>query len=149
MFSINISYPTQDDEVNIVKSTTSAMENKLSSIVSKESLLNYQSLVRRVPVADNVVEFAVDLVTRTRPGQNGLSFINDWLEWGAGPRASQYLILGAKAKAVLDGRPTPDISDVISMVQPVLRHRIITNFNAEADGVKTENVLDKLVEEIG
>ena len=149
MFSINISYPTRDDEVNIVKSTTSAMENKLSSIVSKESLLNYQSLVRRVPVADNVVEFAVDLVTRTRPGQNGLSFINDWLEWGAGPRASQYLILGAKAKAVLDGRPTPDISDVISMVQPVLRHRIITNFNAEADGVKTENVLDKLVEEIG
>jgi len=149
MFSINISYPSRDDEVNIVKSTTSAVENKLSSIVSKESLLSYQSLVRRVPVADNVVEFAVDLVTRTRPGQNGLSFINDWLEWGAGPRASQYLILGAKAKAVLDGRPTPDISDVISMVQPVLRHRIITNFNAEADGVKTENVLDKLVEEIG
>ena len=149
MFSINISYPSRDDEVNIVKSTTSAVENKLSSIVSKESLLSYQSLVRRVPVADNVVEFAVDLVTRTRPGQNGLSFINDWLEWGAGPRASQYLILGAKAKAVLDGRPTPDISDVISMVQPVLRHRIITNFNAEADAVKTENVLDKLVEEIG
>ena len=104
--------------------------------------------MRRVPVADNVVQFAVDLVAKTRPGDGTPQFINDWLDWGAGPRASQYLILGAKAKAILEGRPTPDISDVLVMVKPVLRHRIITNFNAEADGVSTDQVLDKLVEEI-
>lgn len=148
MFSLDITYPTKDEEIEIVKSTTSAWEDSLEIIISRDQIMSYQSLVRRVPVADNVVEFAVDLVAKTRPGNHSPDFIDDWLEWGAGPRASQYLILGAKAKAVLEGRPTPDIVDVLTMAKPVLRHRVITNFNAEADGVSTDDVLDKLIKEI-
>lgn len=148
MFSLDITYPSKDEEMEIVRSTTGAREEMLEIIISRDQILNFQSLIRRVPVADNVVEFAVDLVARTRPGNKAPQFIDDWLDWGAGPRASQYLILGAKAKAVLEGRPTPDINDVLSMAKPVLRHRVITNFNAEADGVSTDNVLEKLIEEI-
>ncbi len=148
MFSLSITYPSREEEVNIVKTTTGAPAAQLKSTISRDQITNYQSLVRRVPVADNVIQFAVDLVARTRPGDESPQFINDWLDWGAGPRASQYLILGAKAKAVLEGRPTPDISDVLVMAKPVLRHRIITNFNAEADGVSTDQVLDKLTVEI-
>ncbi len=148
MFSVNITYPSMEEEVEIVKSTTSAGEETPKVIISHEQILSYQELVRRVPVADNVVQFAVDLVSKTRPIDKSLDFINDWVEWGAGPRASQYLILGAKAKAVLEGRPTPDISDVINMVKPVLRHRVITNFNAEADGISTNDILERLIEQL-
>jgi len=148
MFSVNITYPSMEEEVEIVKSTTSAGEETPEVIISHEQILAYQELVRRVPVADNVVQFAVDLVSKTRPVDKSLDFINDWVEWGAGPRASQYLILGAKAKAVLEGRPTPDISDVINMVKPVLRHRVITNFNAEADGISTDDILERLIEQL-
>ena len=148
MFSLDIIYPKKDEEIEIVKSTTSAREETLETIISRDQIMDFQSIVRRVPVADNVVEFAVDLVAKTRPGNHGPQFINDWLDWGAGPRASQYLILGAKAKAVLEGRPTPDITDVLTMAKPVLRHRVITNFNAEADGVSTDDVLDRLIGEI-
>ena len=146
MFSLNITYPSREDEIEIVKSTTSGSDELLKSTITKDDILTFQSLVRRVPVADNVVEFAVDLASKTRPEDGAPQFISDWLEWGAGPRASQYLILGAKAKAILDGRPTPDISDVITMAKPVLRHRIITNFNAEADGVNADQVLDQLIQ---
>ena len=146
MFSLNITYPSRKDEIEIVKSTTSGPDKSLKSTITKDDILTFQSLVRRVPVADNVVEFAVDLAAKTRPEDGAPQFISDWLEWGAGPRASQYLILGAKAKAILDGRPTPDISDVISMAKPVLRHRIITSFNAEADGVNADQVLDQLIQ---
>ena len=146
MFSLNITYPSRKDEIEIVKSTTSGPDKSLKSTITKDDILTFQSLVRRVPVADNVVEFAVDLAAKTRPEDGAPQFISDWLEWGAGPRASQYLILGAKAKAILDGRPTPDISDVITMAKPVLRHRIITSFNAEADGVNADQVLDQLIQ---
>ncbi|MCH2447385.1 MAG: AAA family ATPase [Candidatus Marinimicrobia bacterium] len=146
MFSLNITYPSRKDEIEIVKSTTSGPDKSLKSTITKDDILTFQSLVRRVPVADNVVEFAVDLAAKTRPEDGAPQFISDWLEWGAGPRASQYLILGAKAKAILDGRPTPDISDVIAMAKPVLRHRIITSFNAEADGVNADQVLDQLIQ---
>jgi len=146
MFSLDITYPSREEEIDIVKSTTTIWDDHLDIIISRDQIMNYQSLVRRVPVADNVVEFAVDLVARTRPGDRGPEFINDWLDWGAGPRASQYLILGAKARAILEGRPTPDITDVLAMAKPVLSHRVITNFNAEADGVSTDDVLDKLIE---
>ena len=146
MFSLNITYPSREDEIEIVKSTTSGPDKSLKSTITKEDILTFQSLVRRVPVADNVVEFAVDLAAKTRPEDGAPQFISDWLEWGAGPRASQYLILGSKAKAILDGRPTPDISDVIAMAKPVLRHRIITSFNAEADGVNADQVLDQLIQ---
>ncbi|MBH30643.1 MAG: AAA family ATPase [Candidatus Marinimicrobia bacterium] len=146
MFSLNINYPSREEEIEIVKSTTAGNDVKLHAVVKKEDLLTFQSLVRRVPVADNVVEYAVKLAALTRPTDHAPKFITDWLEWGAGPRASQYLILGAKAKAILDGRPTPDISDVVAMAKPVLRHRIITSFNAEADGVNADQVLDRLIE---
>ena len=146
MFSLNITYPSRKDEIEIVKSTTSGPDKSLKSTITEDDILTFQSLVRRVPVADNVVEFAVDLAAKTRPEDGAPQFISDWLEWGAGPRASQYLILGAKAKAILDERPTPDISDVIAMAKPVLRHRIITSFNAEADGVNADQVLDQLIQ---
>jgi MoxR-like ATPase len=102
-----------------------------------------------VPVADPVIAFAVKLVSATRPNTNGSpDFINDWLEWGAGPRASQYLILGAKTKAILEGRPTPSMEDVKALAKPVLRHRIITTFTAEADGISPDEIVEQLVESI-
>ena len=118
----------------------------LTHILGKSDILLYQDLVRRVPVADNVIAYAVNLVTRTRPkSPSAPQFIRDWLSWGAGPRASQYLILGAKTRAILDGRYSPDIDDVRKVVGPVLRHRIVPNFNAEADGVTTMQIVEKLL----
>ena len=146
MFNINIDYPSRDEEVAIVQTTTSGMESTLNPIITKSKLLEFQGLVRRVPVAENVVEYAVDLVSNTRPNSDKApEFVNEWIDWGAGPRASQYLILGAKGRAVLDGRPTPDISDVNALALPVLRHRIITNFNAEADDIKVDEIILKLI----
>ena len=109
-------------------------------------MASFQNLILEVPVANNVIEFAVKTVGNTRPGENTPSLTNKLLDWGAGPRASAYLILGAKAKALLDGRTTPDIDDVKSMIKPVLRHRIIPNFNAEADGISRDMILDQLME---
>ncbi len=145
MFNLLIKYPTASEEVEIVKSTTSDIINNLSSAISHEELALFQNLVREVPVADNVIEYAVKTVGNTRPGEKSPSLTNELLDWGAGPRASSYLILGAKAKALLDGRTTPDIDDVKSMIKPVLRHRIIPNFNAEADGITRDMILDKLM----
>ena len=147
MFNILISYPSRKEEVEIVKSTTTTEEQQVNHVLSSENLFAYQNLVRNVPVADNVIEYAVDFVNSTRSINNGQTGpAKDWLEWGAGPRASMYLILAAKAKALLDGRTTPDISDVQQMLNPVLRHRIIPNFNAEADGISRNNILEKLLE---
>ena len=147
MFNILISYPSRKEEVEIVKSTTTTEEQKVNHVLSSEDLFAFQNLVRNVPVADNVIEYAVDFVNSTRSTNNGQAGpAKDWLEWGAGPRASMYLILAAKAKALLDGRTTPDISDVQQMLNPVLRHRIIPNFNAEADGISRDNILDRLLE---
>ena len=147
MFNILISYPSRKEEVEIVKSTTTTEEQKVNHVLSSEDLFAYQNLVRNVPVADNVIEYAVDFVNSTRSTNNGQAGpAKDWLEWGAGPRASMYLILAAKAKALLDGRTTPDISDVQQMLNPVLRHRIIPNFNAEADGITRDNILEKLLD---
>jgi MoxR-like ATPase len=121
----------------------------LTHVLGMKEILSYQELVRRVPVADNVVMFAVHLVTMTRPkGETSPQFIKDWLSWGAGPRASQYLILGAKTRAILSGRTTPDIDDVRSVAGPVLRHRIVPNFNAEADGVTAIRIIEKLLETV-
>ena len=148
MFNIKIDYPSRDEEVSIVQTTTSGSETALKPIISKAQLLSYQELVRRVPVAVNVVEYAVDFVGKTRSNSDGSpDFVNEWIEWGAGPRASQYLILGAKGRAILDGRPTPDIADVNALALPVLRHRLITNFNAEADGINVDEIVNKLINE--
>jgi len=146
MFNLHIKYPTAAEEAEIVKSTTGGIVNKLNTAISHEELASFQNLIRKVPVADNVIEFAVKTVGNTRPGDDALSLTNELLDWGAGPRASAYLILGAKAKALLDGRTTPDIDDVKSMIKPVLRHRIIPNFNAEADGISRDMILEQLME---
>jgi MoxR-like ATPase len=148
MFNIKIDYPDHEEEVAIVKSTTCGIDNELNIIIDRGDLLLYQDLVRRVPIADNVIEFAVDLVSKTRPqSDKAFAAVSGWIEWGAGPRASQYLVLGAKAKAVLDGRPAPEIDDIKAMARPVLRHRLITNFNAEAEGLSTDDILSILLED--
>jgi MoxR-like ATPase len=149
MFNLWLEYPSGNEELEIVKSTTSMYSPELARILGNREILFYQDLVRRVPVADNVVSFAVKLVAKTRPkSQDAPQFIRDWLNWGAGPRASQYLILGAKTRAILEGRHTPDIEDVKKVVGPVLRHRIVTNFNAEADGVTAIQIVEKLMETV-
>jgi MoxR-like ATPase len=117
-------------------------------VLTGEQIIEFQNLVRRVPVADNVIAYAVRLARKTRPkSDHAPQFIKDWLSWGAGPRASQYLILGAKTRAILTGRHTPDIEDVRAMAAPTLRHRIVPNFNAEADGVSTIEIVARLVKE--
>ncbi|MDP6628873.1 MAG: MoxR family ATPase [Candidatus Marinimicrobia bacterium] len=145
MFNILIDYPDRDEEVSIVQATTATEKPQLDKVISRQEILEYQGLVRRVPVADNVVEYAVDLVSATRPGDNAKDFINEWIDWGAGPRASQYLVLGAKTRAALDGRPTADIDDVKALALPVLRHRMLPNFNAEAEGMKVDDILNRLI----
>jgi len=147
MFNLWLDYPSLEEEKEIVKTTTGGFFPELNKIVSAETLVHFQQLVRRVPVADNVISFAVNFVNKTRPDNpQAPQFIKEWLRWGAGPRASQYLILAAKAKAVCQGRFTPNIDDVKSVLIPVLRHRIITNFNAEAEGINSVEVIKKISE---
>ncbi|NQU68233.1 MAG: MoxR family ATPase [Candidatus Marinimicrobia bacterium] len=147
MFNLKIDYPSFNEEVEIVKSTTGLKSVQLQHVVSRSELSEFQKLVKNVPAADNVIEYAVSIVSNTRPKNDSApKFVKDWLEWGAGPRASSYLILGAKALAVMDGRTTPDVDDVKRLVKPVLRHRVITNFNAEADNIQTDDILSKLMD---
>jgi MoxR-like ATPase len=146
MFNLLIDYPSLDEEIKIVKSTTSTSSVSLKPVLSAEDLQSFQQLVLNVPVADNVIEYAVNFVLKTRKGnEKAPKATQKWLDWGAGPRASSFLIMGAKARAVLDNRTTPDIADVQSMIKPVLRHRIIPNFNAEADGITRDDILDQLM----
>ena len=145
MFNILLNYPSYEQEVSIVKNTTADDIKKVTHVLSAEDIVQFQHLVRRVPVADNVVEYAVRLTHLTRPHQNGSQIASDYLEWGAGPRASQYLMLGAKCNALLDGKYSPDIEDVRAVAKPVLRHRIVRNFKAEADGVSVDGIIDKLL----
>jgi len=149
MFCLNVDYPSFKEEKEIVKTTTSAPLSTLEKIVSKDEIIEIQGLILQVPVSDNVIDFAVKLSANSRPGRDGCpDFINEWVEWGAGPRASQYLILAAKAVALLDGRPSPEIDDVIKISLPVLRHRIIKNFNAEAEGISTDHIIERLIKTI-
>jgi MoxR-like ATPase len=150
MFNLWLDYPSSDEEIKIVQTTTSEYQPALSRLVTAEELIRYQDLIRRVPAADNVIQYAVKVVGLTRPS-NGASpkFIKDWVNWGAGPRASQYLILAAKTRAVIQGRYTPNIDDVKASMMPVLRHRIITNFSAEADGIRSVDVIEKILTEAG
>ena len=145
MFNLLIDYPDREDEISIVKKTTSILDSSSKKIVSKKEILEFQELVLRVPMADNVVEFAVDLVASTRPGKQAKKFVNDLIEWGAGPRATQSLILGAKAHAIMNGNPSVNIDDVKKMVYPVLRHRVIASYSAEADNITVDEILAKLV----
>jgi MoxR-like ATPase len=149
MFNLWLDYPSFEEEVKVVQTTTSMYTPELNKVLNAEEIINFQQLVRKVPVADNVIEFAVKIANMTRP-VNGHSpqFIKDWITWGAGPRASQYLILAAKTRAVVEGRFTPNIDDVKVSMLPVLRHRIITNFNAEADGISSVEVINRLMKEV-
>ncbi len=148
MFNLWVNYPSLEEEKQIVKTTTGGREASLKIVLDAARIMQLQKLVREVPVADNVVDFAVHLTRKTRPNENGAPpFIKDWISWGAGPRASQYLILGAKTRAILDGRPTPDIDDVRAVATPVLRHRLVTNFNADAEGVDAVKIVERLLED--
>ncbi len=146
MFNLRVEYPSRDEERRIVSQTTSGASVKLEKILNRKTIMDYQYLIRRVPVADNVVDYAVDLVSRTRPDSDAApDYIKNWVGWGAGPRASQYLILGAKTRAAMAGNPTPSIDDVKAVALPVMRHRVLTNFNAEADGVTVDEIIKKLL----
>jgi MoxR-like ATPase len=146
MFTISIDYPSSEEEVEIVQTTTSGYEVDLKKVLDGSEVLKFQKLIRRMPVADDVIEKVIRLVSLTRPkNSSSPQNIKNYVSWGAGPRASQYLILGAKAVAALDGRYSPNFDDVKSIVRPVLRHRIITNFAAEAEGVRSDDIITELI----
>lgn len=146
MFNIMLTYPSFAEEVEVVKNTTTDEPKTITHVLSGEEISFYQHLVRRVPVPDNVIEYAVALVNKTRPNQKGAAAVaNDYLDWGAGPRASQYLVMGSKCNALLNGKYSPDIEDIQAIAKPVLRHRIVRNFKAEADGISVDNIIDQLM----
>lgn len=148
MFNILMDYPSRKEEEIIVKTTTTSFEAELNKVLSQSDIVEIQRLVREAPVPDHVVELAVNLVRKTRPvEQDAPKIVKDYVAYGAGPRASQFLVLGAKAHALLNGRPTPRLEDIARVAPPVLRHRILTNFAAEADGIKSENVLRQVVQD--
>jgi MoxR-like ATPase len=148
MFNVYIGYPSQEEENTIVKTTTSMYLPEVDTIMGGEDILGLQRLVRKVPVSDQVLDYAVRLARGTRPVEDAPEFIRNWVRWGAGPRASQFLIMGAKARAILEGRFTPSCEDVRTVARPVLRHRIVTSFSAEAEGVDSEQIIDRLLEEV-
>jgi len=146
MFSIYLDYPTFEEEIEVVKSTTTDETKQVNSIFSAEEIINLQHLIRRIPVADNVVEYAVTLVAKTRPNSSrATQIVNDYIDWGAGPRASQNLILGAKGYAAINGKFSPDIEDVQSVAYAILRHRIVKNYKAEAEGITEEKIIKSLL----
>ena len=149
MFKIVIDYPSEEEEVAIVSSTTSVDEPELEAVLSGEDIITLNQIVRRVTAADNVVQYAVKLARSTRPkGKDTPDFIQQWVRWGAGPRAGQYLILGAKARGILRGRVNASIEDVKSVAHAVLRHRVLTNFHAEAEGVDSDAVITQLLDTV-
>ncbi len=145
MFSINLEYPSFEEEVQVVKNTTSIAEEKVNAIFSSEEIIAIQKLIRKIPVADNVIEYAVNLVGKTRPNSDkATELIKKYIDWGAGPRASQNLILGAKAHAAVHGKYSPDIEDVQAVAIPILSHRIVKNYKAEAEGVTVKEIINSL-----
>ncbi|HEX6790365.1 MAG TPA: MoxR family ATPase [Candidatus Krumholzibacteria bacterium] len=144
MFNVQVDYPTEEEEIRIVESTTSPASNKPKIVLHADDILQTQALVRTVPVDSTVLRYAIRLVRATR--DDSISQVKQYVSWGAGPRAGQNLILGAKVRAVMNGRPLPSLEDVRAIAHPVLRHRIVTNFNADADGVSADNIVDMLLE---
>jgi MoxR-like ATPase len=146
MFMVNLDYPSFEQEISIVKNTTSDKKNSVNKVLSGDDILYFQQLIRKVPVADNVVEYAVNLVHKTRPGiDNASEESKKYLEWGAGPRASQNLVLAAKCNALINGKYSPDIEDIKAVAYAVLRHRIVRNFKAEAEGIGVEKIINSLL----
>ncbi|MFT5891443.1 MAG: MoxR-like ATPase [Dokdonia sp.] len=145
MFAINLDYPSFQEEVDVVKATTSDHKPTVNSLFSNQEIIDFQQLIRRIPVADNVIEYAVQLVSKTRPKTEAATqIVNDYVDWGAGPRASQNLILGAKTHAAVNGKYSPDIEDVQAIATGILRHRLIKNYKAEAEGLSIEDIIKSL-----
>ena len=146
MFNVFLTYPEFDQEVLVVKNTTSDYKPKLEKVINAQEILFFQDLIRRIPIPDNVLQYAVSLATKTRPNTaSATKDVNAYLSWGAGPRASQYLVVGAKCHAVLNGKYSPDIEDVKAVAMPILRHRLVRNYRAEADGVSIEKIVNELI----
>ncbi len=149
MFNLWLDYPSEEEEKKIVEWTTGLETNRVNKIINSEEILQFQELVRKVPVAQNVIDYAVKLVTATRPNSdNKLEYIKNWIRWGAGPRASQYLILAAKVRAALKGKITPDLSDIKETSHSVLRHRLVITYHAEAENVTASDIIDRLIGDI-
>jgi MoxR-like ATPase len=145
MFAINLDYPTFEEEVQVVKATTSDLKVTINPLFSAEEIIEYQNLIRKIPVTDNVIEYAVTLVSKTRPNNPlATDFVKNYLDWGAGPRASQSLILAAKTNAAINGKFSPDIEDVQAVAFGILRHRIVKNYKADAEGISEEDIIRKL-----
>ena len=146
MFNIPLDYPSYEEEINVVKSTTGAQKADLKHILNAQQILEFQKLVRKIPIADNVLEYAVSLATKTRPNTSrATDIVNNYISWGAGPRASQYLVIGAKCHAAIHGKYSPDIEDVRAIANYVLRHRIVRNYKAEAESITEEKVIESLL----
>ena len=146
MFNTWVDYPSFEEELNVVKLTTGDHSAQVSPVLSGEEILSYQKLIRRMPVADNVLNYAVNLASKTRPGrEKATEEVNKYISWGAGPRASQFLVVGAKVHAALAGKYSPDIEDVQAVALPILRHRIVPNYKAEADGITVEKLIANLI----
>ncbi len=149
MFNILIDYPSHEEEVEIVRQTTINRDTGLQKVIEAEEIVEYQNFIRQIPVSDHVMEFAVNLVRSTRPVNNECpDYIKNWVSWGAGPRASQYLIIAAKTRAALDGRPSPSLDDIRKVAHIVLRHRILVSFAAEAEGLDSNMIISKLLEKM-
>src|SRR5439155_10866591 len=148
MFNVQVDYPKESEEERIVATTTSAYEARLERVLGAREILELQKLVRRVPAAEHVVRYAVRLARSTRGREGAPEFVKQWVSWGAGPRASQFLVLGAKTRAVLRGRFAPGIEDVKAVAPAVLRHRIVSNFTAEAEGVRPDRIIQELLQAV-
>jgi len=146
MFAINLKYPSFEEEVQVVKTTTSDVVNNINALFTAEEIINFQQLIRRIPVPDNVIEYAVKVVGKTRPNEPSASeFVKEYVDWGAGPRASQNLILAAKTHAAINGKFSPDIENVKAVANGILRHRVIKNYKAEAEGITDEQIINSLL----
>ena len=145
MFNIVVDYPSYEEEVQVVKNTTAGLDLKVEKTINVEEIVAFQKLIRKGPIADNVLDYAVSLASKTRPNTpRAHETVNNYLSWGAGPRASQFLVLGAKCHAALNGKYSPDIEDVRAVALPILRHRIVKNYKAEAEGISTDDIIKKL-----
>ncbi|MCR5821352.1 MAG: AAA family ATPase [Bacteroidales bacterium] len=145
MLNVKLDYPTFDEEMEIVRTTTVDRTEEVHKVLSADEINMFQSVIRRIPVPDNVVDYAVRLVSRTRPNNQSSPNTQKYISWGAGPRASQYLVMGAKTNAALAGKYSPDIEDVVAVAHDVLRHRIVRNYYAEAEGISTDTIIDQLI----
>ena len=147
MFKVFVNYPNFNEEFEVARRTTAIQTENIQAALSGQEIIELQRTVREVPVSDHIIRYALSLVRQTRVGQNGVpDFVNDQIGWGAGPRASQYLVLGAKARAAMDGRPMADLEDVKTVARQVLRHRVVTNFAAEASDRSGDDIVSELVE---